>query len=176
MLTNELTTVEINERENGFIAINLTSEQKDLLSKSGIQTGVGEFTGHVETTSELVFPAIYEYVVLGEQKVALAYYNFGKTQNQFIEKNLVDLILSFVRNKEISDVVSFELFGFYLYVIFDLIEFFIDFPNLTIPESYTKITYKNYETSSEADRSSFMNYYNEAQAIFENNYKPFLIE
>ena len=112
MLTNELTAVEINERENGFIAINLTSEQKDLLSKHDIKTGVNEFTGHVETNSELVFPAVYEYVLLGEQEVVLAYYNFGKTQNQINEKNLVDLIMYFVRNKEISDVVSFELFSF----------------------------------------------------------------
>ena len=48
--------------------------------------------------------------------------------------------------------------------------------DLTISKIYTKITYKKYETSSEADLSFFMNYYNEAQAIFENNYKPFLIE
>lgn len=127
-----------------FIKINLTDDQKELLTELEITFGTISMPNYGTTidTIEYIYPkGEYEYVLVGEKKFILGFDSYGAAINDFVQKN-ADLLVSNILISNLMDKESvvrmdmFSLFSFCFDIMFSIANSLIDHPKLTARKRY----------------------------------------
>jgi hypothetical protein len=127
-----------------FIKINLTEDQKELLTELEITFGTISMPNYGITidTIEYIYPkGEYEYVLVGDKKFILGFHSYGAATDVFIQK-YADLLISNVLISNLMDKESvirldmFRLFSFCFDIMFSIANSLIDKPKLTARKRY----------------------------------------
>lgn len=129
-----------------FIKINLTADQKEMLTDLDIIFGTISMPNYGTTidTIEYIYPkGDYEYVLVGDKKFILGFDSYGSDLDSFIQK-YADLLVSNILISNLMDNASvvimdmFSLFSFCFDMMFRIANSLIESPKLTARKRYTK--------------------------------------
>ena len=127
-----------------FIKINLTEDQKELLTELEITFGTISMPNYGTTinTIDYIYPkGDYEYVLVGEKKFILGFDSYGAAIDGFIQKHagllISNVLISNLMDKEsIIRLDMFSLFSFCFVIMFSIANSLIDKPKLTARKRY----------------------------------------